>query len=63
MNSWNISQPDVTNNFLHGVFDEEVYMTLPPGFTLPQYIQNQFSGVNLVCRLLKSLYDLKQALR
>lgn len=62
---------DVSNTFLHGDLEEDVYMKLPPGYTgpgctiIPQ-TSSVFTGSvksPYVCQLLKSLYSLKQAPR
>lgn len=54
---WYIEQLDVNNAFLRGDLSEEVYMSLPLGYKLSA------STKNLVCRLMKSIYDLRQASR
>jgi hypothetical protein len=54
--TWPIHQMDVKNNFLHGTLTETVYCEQPSGFI-------DSSHPDHVCRLNKSLYGLKQALR
>lgn len=63
MNNWKITQLYVINVFLHGILDEEVYMSCLPGFNIYEDILRKFSHQKLVCKLLKSLYGLKQTPR
>lgn len=53
---WIVHQMDVYNAFLQGDLSEEVYMTVPQGYS-------GSSDKSLVCKVLKSLYGLKQASR
>lgn len=58
VSQWPLYQKDVTNAFLQGDLEEEIYMAIPQGFGN----HGEF-GETKVCRLLKSLYGLKQASR
>ena len=51
---WEIEAMDVKLAHLHGVLDEEIYMEQPEGFIAK-------GEENKVCRLVRSLYGLKQA--
>ena len=48
-----LEQLDVKTAFLHGDSEEEIYMQQPQGYEVK-------GKKNLVCRLKKSLYGLKQ---
>ncbi|RVW28765.1 Retrovirus-related Pol polyprotein from transposon RE1 [Vitis vinifera] len=51
---WCLQQLDIKNAFLNVDLEEEVYMEIPPGF-------EESMAKNQVCKLQKSLYDLKQS--
>ena len=52
--NWSLNQLDVKNVFLNGDLEEEVFMSLPPGF-------KERLGSDKVYRLRKFLYGLKQS--
>lgn len=51
---WPVHQFDVNNAFLHGSIEEDLYMLPPSGY---------HTNTDLVCKLRRSLYGLKQASR
>lgn len=53
---WSITQQDISNAFLHGDLKEEVFMQQPAGFVDTDH-------PDYVCKLHKSIYELKQAPR
>lgn len=52
---WEFHQMDIHNTFLHGDLEEEVYMSILPGFHV--------IGCDKTYRFRKSLYGLRQASR
>jgi Reverse transcriptase (RNA-dependent DNA polymerase) len=54
--NWTLYQLDVKNAFLQGVLEEEAYMLIPPR-------HKEENKSNLVCKLKKSIYGLKQSPR
>jgi Reverse transcriptase (RNA-dependent DNA polymerase) len=54
--NWTLHQMNIKNTFLQGILEEDVYISLPPGYT-------QENTSNLICRLNKLIYGLKQSPR
>ena len=54
-NSWKVHQTDIKTTFLNGDLKENVFMSQPEGFAMK-------GQEHKVCKLVKSLYGLKQAL-
>lgn len=53
---WKLCQLNVSNAFLHGVFDEDVYMLQPLGFKGNRH-------KDYICKLQKVIYGLRQSPR
>ncbi|KAG8499820.1 hypothetical protein CXB51_006167 [Gossypium anomalum] len=53
---WNVYQLDIKSAFLNRILDEEIYVEQPQGFEVP-------GKEDMVCKLRKALYALKQAPR
>lgn len=70
MKNWFVEQLDVSNAFLNGDLEETVYMTMPQGYcghesriSMNGAKKKSDELTQLVCRLEKALYDLRQASR
>ena len=53
-NDWEIHQLAIKSAYLHAPLTEDVYMSLPSGYHHHEY-------ENMVCKLKKGIYGLKQA--
>lgn len=56
MHDYVLEQLDVKTAFLHGELEEDIYMDQSEGYVIP-------GKEDLVCRIKKSLYGLKQSPR
>ena len=62
-NDWEVEEMDVKTAFLNGELEEEIYMEIPDGVAVP--VNKTRGGYQrlLACRLIKSIYGLKQSPR
>jgi len=63
VNTWEIYGMDVKTAFLNSELDETVYMEIPEGLSIPAPPSSGQYHRPLACRLLKSIYGLKQSPR
>ncbi|XP_042027232.1 uncharacterized protein LOC121774418 [Salvia splendens] len=64
IHGWSLSHLDINNAFLYGDLEENIYMTLPPGYRVDwQTVEGATPQSTLFCKLKKSLYSLKQGSR
>ena len=57
-NNWEIDGMDVETAFLHSELAEEIYMEIPVALRLEMGERN---SPELVCRLIKTIFGLKQS--
>lgn len=57
---WSLHQLEISNAFLNGDLEQEIYMKFSPGYA---EIQGESVSPNAVCKLHKSIYGLKQVSR
>src|SRR5205807_9116357 len=61
--NWDIQGMDVKTAFLNSELEETVYMEIPEGLLIPTAKESREYGRPTACRLLKSIYGLKQSPR
>jgi len=61
-NNWEVQGMDIKTAFLNGELEEVVYMEVPEGVTIPRSEESNGHQQPIVCRLLKSIYGLRQSL-
>ena len=62
-NNWEIEGMDVKTAFLIGELEERIYMEIPEGVAVPANKERGGYNRPLACRLIKSIYGLKQSPR
>ena len=62
-NNWELDGIDVKTAFLNGYLEERIYMEIPEGVAIPANKERIGYQRPLACRLIKSIYRLKQSPR